>query len=405
MLFSPFARLLERPSRAVDRLVLACLLTFFVQPRLVLRTGYLMSLTASAAIMGLTPILEGKAIAVTRELRDRVGIRLALRRVAGGEPPVIHVRQEQKLAAFLKRLGRGCLTATLMTFSAQLALLPFLVCFGQSIGTTGFIANLLALPLAALLTALLLPAALLPLQSFPVLAGILAPLLSLDSWLLDRLLALAQWAASAGFPEVRLLPRDLMVPGAVLALFLARRLWRRRRYLACAALAMAVLLLLLPPVKAFCTAELTVYFYAVGQGDATLLDCRDGPAILIDTGTEQAGSRVLPRALAAAGRRRIDLLILTHWDLDHSGATRSLVEAGLVRSILWPPEDDIGTTQERREVREAARRAGIRDLSGRRRTRAGGAKQSLVPVRGVIRQQRHSRPALPRCTAGARFAG
>lgn len=382
-LLTSLARLLERPSRALDRLILACLLTFLVKPRLVLSTGYLMSFSASAAILGLAPILEDKAIAAIRELREHVGMRLALRRGARGELPCIPVRQEPKSLTFLKRICRSCLSASLMTLSAQLALLPFLVNFGQGLGVAGYIANLLALPLAALLTALLLPAALLPLESFPVLAAFAAPLLSLTSWLLDRLTILARWAASAGFPEITLLPRDLISLSAAIAIVFAFSLRRSSRRLARQVLAAALLLLFLPPVSRLMAPDLTVYFYAVGQGDATLLDCRGGPAILIDTGTAQTGMRVLPRALAAAGRRRIDLLILTHWDLDHSGAASSLIEAGLVRSILWPPADDSGMTREKRKVRDAAQRAGVQDFIWPECGLELGTVhlESLVPVR------------------------
>jgi competence protein ComEC len=69
----------------------------------------------------------------------------------------------------------------------------------------------------------------------------------------------------------------------------------------------------------------------VGQGDAVLV--RDaGVVALIDTGPDAA---VLDRCLARAAVRRIDLLVLTHFDLDHAGGVAAV--AGRVGTVLHGP--------------------------------------------------------------------
>jgi len=69
----------------------------------------------------------------------------------------------------------------------------------------------------------------------------------------------------------------------------------------------------------------------IGQGDALLV--RSGSQIaLVDTG---ADADALAACLAQTGTDRIDLLVLTHFDLDHVGAATSL--AGRVGTVLHGP--------------------------------------------------------------------
>jgi len=60
----------------------------------------------------------------------------------------------------------------------------------------------------------------------------------------------------------------------------------------------------------------------IGQGDATLLEAA-GARVLVDTGPP---GRKLQRQLAAAGVRRLDVLVLTHSQLDHIGEAAELLD-------------------------------------------------------------------------------
>lgn len=69
----------------------------------------------------------------------------------------------------------------------------------------------------------------------------------------------------------------------------------------------------------------------VGQGDAVLI--RSGDAVaMVDTGPEPAA---LERCLARVGVDRIDLLVLTHFDLDHVGGVEAL--DGRVATVIHGP--------------------------------------------------------------------
>ena len=74
----------------------------------------------------------------------------------------------------------------------------------------------------------------------------------------------------------------------------------------------------------------------VGQGDATLVI--DGfKSILIDTGGIRLGSayaktHIYP-VLNFYGIRQLDVLVLTHWDLDHAGGLPEIMARGVKRVI------------------------------------------------------------------------
>ena len=81
-----------------------------------------------------------------------------------------------------------------------------------------------------------------------------------------------------------------------------------------------------------------VWFFDVGQGDAALIDGAQG-RMLVDTGPgppDGSGGHALRRSLRALGIRRLDVLVLTHGDLDHRGGALQILEHLEVGEI-WIP--------------------------------------------------------------------
>ena len=77
-------------------------------------------------------------------------------------------------------------------------------------------------------------------------------------------------------------------------------------------------------------AGLSVTFLDVGQGDSALIELPDGKTMVLDTGTsghETAG------LLSYAGKRRIDVLVLTHSHPDHAGGLAYILERFPVKEI------------------------------------------------------------------------
>lgn len=73
----------------------------------------------------------------------------------------------------------------------------------------------------------------------------------------------------------------------------------------------------------------------VGQGSGALL-LLEGQTIAFDAGPES--SAVLRDELRREHRPAIDLLVVSHWDLDHVGGIDTLVADGMVRRILYGAE-------------------------------------------------------------------
>ncbi|MFO1463707.1 MAG: MBL fold metallo-hydrolase [bacterium] len=63
----------------------------------------------------------------------------------------------------------------------------------------------------------------------------------------------------------------------------------------------------------------------VGQGDATLFRLPDGKTLLVDAGPPGAGKEYLLPLLRRLDIRRIDALVISHYDLDHLGGVPGLI--------------------------------------------------------------------------------
>jgi competence protein ComEC len=235
-----------------------------------------------------------------------------------------------------------------MTIAATLATAPLIAFHFEAISTTTLLANLLVLPAVAPAMWLGMAAAVTgQVPGFPVeaLNAVSAPLLAY----------IAQVAAWCGRPSwaylhVRLGPVGLIASyvGIAAAAVVAMRVGRRRRRdrrrrhgprrrLALAAVAAIALVLVLllgagagsarPP-----TPGLRVSVLDVGQGDATLLQPRGAPAVLVDGGPPGDG---LAAKLRAAGVERLGAALITHDQSDHAGGIRELLGAMSVERLLF----------------------------------------------------------------------
>src|SRR3954463_6990254 len=75
--------------------------------------------------------------------------------------------------------------------------------------------------------------------------------------------------------------------------------------------------------------NLRIYFVDVEGGGATLIIAPSGESMLIDTGNPLPDDRDAKRIYAAAqqaGLKKIDNLLTTHFDGDHSGGVAALVK-------------------------------------------------------------------------------
>jgi len=226
------------------------------------------------------------------------------------------------LARRLERwLPRWLAVVIAVPLAAQLACQPVIILLNASLPTYGVVANLLSGPLAPVATVVGLAACVL-LVLVPPLGQLLCQL----AWLPSAGIAgVAQFFAALPFAQLPWVPGwwgvvALTAVSALLVLSLHRR-W--------AVGAVVVVLVAYGGLVggARITVELTrpahwqVAMCDVGQGDAAVV--RSGGVIaLIDTGPEPAR---LTACLTQLGIDRIDLLVLTHFDLDHVGGAPAVI--------------------------------------------------------------------------------
>ncbi|MFV0372685.1 ComEC/Rec2 family competence protein, partial [Microbacterium sp.] len=220
--------------------------------------------------------------------------------------------------------------------AAQLACAPLLVLITPVVSAYGVLANLLAASAAPAATVLGLAACLG--AGIPV----LGPGLAAVAWLPAAWIA-ATAQVFADLPGA-LLPWPAGLAGvaglAVAGAAVVAVVVGRARRLAFAVLgAIVAALIVVGPVAAWwdragVPERWSVAMCSVGQGDAVLI-ASAGQVALIDTGPDPD---VLARCLTRFGVDRVDLLILTHFDRDHSGGVAAV--RGAVGALLHGPVDD-----------------------------------------------------------------
>ncbi|MGZ5748185.1 MAG: DNA internalization-related competence protein ComEC/Rec2 [Caldimonas sp.] len=207
---------------------------------------------------------------------------------------------------------------------ATLGLTPLTLVFFQQVSIVGFFANLVAIPAVTLVVT---PLALLGTVAPPLwlLGG--AAVQALAAFL--RMLA----AISGAVWVVPAAPLWAQLAGlAAAALVILPLPWRARLLAAPLALALFV-----PPRELPAEGEFDLVAADVGQGTAVLVRTR-GHALLFDAGPQysresDAGQRVLVPFLRGRGDEHLDLLVLSHRDLDHVGGARAVLGALAVDSV------------------------------------------------------------------------
>ncbi|MGW8483591.1 ComEC/Rec2 family competence protein [Microbacterium sp. NPDC055903] len=304
------AVLLGRPSAGTSVLCLAVTAILIADPWLAATPGFALSAASTGALILLAPRLAG---GLERWMPASVALAIAV------------------------------------PLAAQLVCGPIVALFSEQQSLIGIVANLLAAPAAPIVTVVGLLACL----AAPV--PMLADLLAASAWLPAAWIATTA-SVTADLPGARM----LVVPGIatasvvlVLGIALGAILWRSRAGRRAPALVLrtaATLLivatavagarmLLTGPLAVSATPEgWSIAACDVGQGDALVVRS-EGSTAVIDTGPEP---ELLEACLSSLGVDRVDMLVLTHFDLDHAGGAQALI--GRVALVLHGPaggrEDD-----------------------------------------------------------------
>jgi len=183
---------------------------------------------------------------------------------------------------------------------------------------------------------------------------------------LELLLEIVQGAAALPFASVwvshpTVLAGTVAFGMAVLFLSFGLRVGKGGRLHFLGIAVMAGLLLGPPTIQLLNLGALELVVLDVGQGDALLLRSPGGRWILVDAGpktrTFDAGARTVLPFLRRRGVEALELLFLTHPDMDHVGGAASILEEFPVRAVLDP---GMATgTEVFLEALEAARDRGV----------------------------------------------
>jgi len=292
-----------RKSAALAALALAVIVLLVADPWLATDYGFLLSTAATAGLLILT------------------------------EPLV------RKFSSFMPKWLAICFA---IAISAQVFCLPILLQLQSGLATYSLPANILAEPLVAPITVL----------------GIAAVVLSIPMpWLAQILFFLASFGTSliiwitqffSELPINRLAwPTGIAGALAALAVILASLLWLRAeptglRNIGISSLAIIFAIslgsILFGQVRTFgwSNQNWTLVNCDVGQGDALVIRSK-GSVAVVDVGKTD---KQIDSCLTQLGISRIDLLVLTHFDLDHVGGVRGAVNNRSIGTVLTSPFKD-----------------------------------------------------------------
>ena len=219
---------------------------------------------------------------------------------------------------------------------ATFGLAPLTLVFFQQVSLVGLLANVVAIPLVTLV-----------ITPLALLGTVLAPLWTAGAAIVE--------AMSAGLGALAAVPGAVwVVPAAPLWAQLAGLLaaalvvlplpWRMKLFAVPLSLG-----LLLPPRTLPAEGSFDLVAADVGQGTAVLVRTRSH-VLLFDAGPQysresDAGQRVLVPLLRSRGDSRLDLLVLSHRDLDHVGGAKTVlgaVQVAALASSLEPGHPLIG---------------------------------------------------------------
>jgi competence protein ComEC len=226
------------------------------------------------------------------------------------------------VALLMSGAGRGMLREQMV---ASIGLAPLGLLLFQQISVVGLIANLVAVPLVGFV-----------LTPLSILGSVIPPLWSLGAWCSELLLLWLHWLDGLPLAVLYLpvAPAWAQAAGLLGAVLLVLPLPRRLRV--CGLLLLVPLLWPAPWRPA--AGEFELIAADVGQGTAVLIRTA-GHDLLFDSGPQfapdvDAGQRVLLPLLRALGSRRLDLLVLSHRDMDHVGGADSVMEGLPVAKLL-----------------------------------------------------------------------
>ncbi|MCC6574682.1 MAG: ComEC/Rec2 family competence protein [Planctomycetes bacterium] len=303
VLIYALGHMVERKPDTLNVLGASALLSLAFDPMQVAEIGFALSYLAVLGIVAVAPAL----------------------RVFEPRPPRTASR------ALLRWLG----ASLRISLGVGLCTWPLLALFMHMLSPVMLVSNLVAGPLVSVILILGLA---LPLALIPGVGGVLA-------WVMGLLAGLLEWLsrlfASIPFGHIYVAAPPVWWLVGDYALLIAALVAPRLRLPRVAGAAAWSLWLCLLPATALVSNEppgpLRLTALDVGQGICAVAEVPGGPTVVIDCGSTSLGSpgeRVLAPYLWSRGRKRIDVLAVSHADADHVNGLPQLFERFAVGTVL-----------------------------------------------------------------------
>ncbi|MEW6686988.1 MAG: DNA internalization-related competence protein ComEC/Rec2 [Candidatus Edwardsbacteria bacterium] len=296
---------LEREVSLYHSLALSALIILLLWPQDFFYVGFQFSFAATLGIIALTPKIQKGLINQT--------------------------------STFLKFpwLDKWVLLPFSVSLAAQLTTTPLVAFYFYKLPIISLLSNLIIIPLVGWATALGFATVL-----FRIFSLTLAGIFSAANWIpLTLILKTVEFSATVPYAYFRVpKPSYAFLIFYYLLLFLLANWQASRRFRRLFVFSLLCGLNIFVWQSVFAPRRLKVTFFAVGQGDAALLQFPDGKNLLIDAGqrtlTFDSGERIIAPSLWYWGISSFDGLIFSHPQIDHIGGAVYLLNHFKVKRVI-----------------------------------------------------------------------
>lgn len=237
---------------------------------------------------------------------------------------LINIPIKNKLLKYLK-------DSIIISISANIFIIPIMMYQFHTISLTFILSNLLAGPLLGISIILEIIVLLISFMSINI-AAIPAKVLNI---LLILIINIANWFSNIEISKIYVITPQIISIVAYYLICAAIILKQKNRKIIVIIMLTVLIINLFPTPK-----KLRINFIDVGQGDSTLIRTETNKVILIDSGGSTAsssfdvGNKVLLPYLLDRKIKKIDFIIVSHFDADHCQAFETVIDNINVRKVV-----------------------------------------------------------------------
>ena len=237
---------------------------------------------------------------------------------------LINIPIKNKLLKYLK-------DSIIISISANIFIIPIMMYRFNTISLTFILSNLLAGPLLGISIILEIIVLLISFMSINI-AAIPAKVLNI---LLILIINIANWFSNIEISKIYVITPKIISIVAYYLICAAIILKQKNRKIIVIIMLTVLIINLFPTPK-----KLRINFIDVGQGDSTLIRTETNKVILIDSGGSTAsssfdvGNKVLLPYLLDRKIKKIDFIIVSHFDADHCQAFETVIDNINVRKVV-----------------------------------------------------------------------